>query len=206
MEKQKQRKNRIQDGIKIIKSHGGKIRMAEAIASGISRYALYSLRDKGIIEQISRGIYRLAEMPSISDPDLVTVALRAPRSVVCLISAMAFHEMTTQVPHEVSIALLKGAETPRIDSPPISVYRFSRTAFEAGIEEHSIDGINVRVYSPEKTLADCFKFRNRLGMDVVLEALKLYKKMKPFKTEDLLKYARICRVEKVIRPYLEAII
>lgn len=180
--------------------------MAEAIKLGITRYILYSMRDKGILEQVSRGVYRVAELPPISEPDLVTVALRAPRAVVCLISALAFHEITTQVPHEVAIALERGAERPRIDYPPISVHRFSSPAFKAGVEEHEIDGVIVRVYCPEKTLADCFKFRNKLGMDVVIESLKLYKARKPFKSDELLKYARICRVEKVMRPYLETVL
>ena len=173
---------------------------------GINRYTLYSMRDKGVLEQVSRGVYRLAGLPPVSEPDLVTVALRAPKAVVCLVSALAFHEITTAVPHEVAIAIEKGVETPRIDYPPISVHRFSGAAFKAGIEKHEIDGVSLRVYSPEKSLADCFKFRNKLGMDVVLESLKLYKARKPFKADDLLKYARICRIEKVMKPYLEAIV
>lgn len=192
--------------LQIFKDRGGQLRMAEAIELGITRYMLYSMRDKGILEQVSRGVYRVAELPPISEPDLVTVALRAPRAVVCLISALAFHEITTQVPHEVAIALERGAQRPRIDYPPISVHRFSSPAFKAGVEEHEIDGVIVRVYCPEKTLADCFKFRNKLGMDVVIESLKLYKARKPFKSDELLKYARICRVEKVMRPYLETVL
>jgi predicted transcriptional regulator of viral defense system len=118
-----------------------------------------------------------------------------------------FHNLTTQIPHEVAIALAKGAESPRMDFPPLSVHRFSKASFEAGIEEHDVDGVVIRVYCLEKTLVDCFKFRNKLGMDVVLEALKLYKdRKKQFKVGDLLKYARICRVEKIMKPYLEAVI
>jgi len=199
-------KERIVRAIEIIKAKGGQIRMAEAIASGINRYTLYSFRDEGILEQVSRGIYRLTELPHISEPDLVTIALRIPKAVVCLISALSFHDLTTQIPHQVSIALEKGAELPRIDYPPISVHRFAKAAFEAGIEEHTIDGVTVCVYGQEKTLADCFKFRNNLGMDVVLEALKLYKTKKAFNSDELIKYARICRVEKVMTPYLEAML
>ena len=155
---------------------------------------------------MSRGVYRLADAPPLSSPDLVTVALRAPQAVVCLVSALAFHEMTTQIPHAVDIALPKGAETPRIAHPPISVHRFSGHSFLAGIETHRIDGVAVRIYGPEKTLADCFKFRNKLGTDVVLEALRFYKARKPFRVDDLLKYARICRMERIMRPYLETLI
>jgi predicted transcriptional regulator of viral defense system len=190
--------------IRIIKKHGGKIRMSVAIAAGISRYSLYMLRDKGIIEQVSRGIFRLSNLPPIENPDLMVVALRVPKAVICLISALSFHKITTQIPHTISIALEKGSITPRIDHPPLDVYRFSKETFSSGVEVHKIDGTVIRVYSPEKTLADCFKFRNKIGMDVVLEALKFYKKRKGFDVSEVLKYARICRVEKIIKPYLEA--
>ena len=189
---------------KIFRQHGGQLRMSEAIKLGISRYMLYSLREKGVIEQISRGIYRLAELPPISNPDLVTVSLRFPNAVICLISALAYHEITTQIPHEVSIAVPRNSRIPSLDFPPIRGHRFSNASYKAGIVEDRIDGVTIKIYSPEKTLADCFKFRNKIGMDVVLEALKLYRIRKRFDADELLKYARICRVEKVMRPYLEA--
>lgn len=188
----------------IFRSCGGQLRMSEAIERGISRYMLYALRDKGVIEKVSRGVYRLVELPPIGNPDLVTVGLRFPKAVICLGSALAYHEITTQVPHRVSVAVPRGSRQPSLDYPPLSVHRFSELAFRAGIEEHQIDGISIKIYSPEKTLADCFKFRNKIGMDMVLEALKLYKARKPFKLDALLKYATICRVQKVMHPYLEA--
>ncbi len=188
----------------IFRQHGGLLRMSEAIKYGISRYALYKMRDNGALEQVSRGIYRLVGLPPMSTPDLVTVSLRFPRAVICLISALSFHEMTTQIPHKVSIAVPRGTRMPSLDIPPVHAYRFSSEAFQAGIEKHQIDGVTVQIYSAEKTLADCFKYRNKLGMDVVLEALKLYRSQKKFNLEKLLEYARICRVEKVMKPYLEA--
>lgn len=190
----------------IIEKKGGLIRTAEAIRSGIHPRTLYSLRDNGVLEQISRGVYRLSEQAPISNPDLVTVAVRFPRAVICLVSALAFHEITTQVPHVVFIALEKGAESPRIGYPPVSAHRFSSESLSAGIEIHEINNVKVRIYSPEKTIADCFKFRNKIGMDVVLESLKLYRTTKKFNVEALLKYARICGVEKIMKPYLEIII
>ena len=192
--------------LEIFHQHGGQLRMSEALAAGISRYMLYSLRDKGLIEQVSRGIYRLAELPPIGNPDLVTVALRFPNAVVCLTSALAYHGLTTQIPHEVSVAVSRNSRLPSLDFPPIRAHKFAETVFNAGVEEHQIDGVPVRIYSPEKTLADCFKFRNKLGMDVVLEALKLYRSRKTFNFDAVLKYARICRVEKAMKPYLEAIL
>lgn len=180
--------------------------MSEALRLGITRYTLYSLCDKGIIERISRGVYRLVELPPVGNPDLVIVALRSPKSVVCLLSALSFHGITTQIPHEVSIAIPQGSRPPSLEYPPLLVHRFAEEAYHAGIEEHRIDGEIVKVYSPEKTLADCFKFRNKLGMDVVLEALRLYRSGKEFDYGKVLEYARICRVEKIARPYLEATI
>jgi len=188
----------------IFRKHGGQLRMSQAIKYGITRYMLYSLRDKGVIEQVSRGIYRLAELPPISDPDLVTVSLRFPDTVICLISALAYHDITTQIPHAVSVAVARNSRTPSLDYPPIQAHRFSNKAYGSGIETHLIDGVPVKIYCPEKTLADCFKFRNKIGMDVALEALKLYKERKKFNPIELLDYAKICRVAMVMRPYLEA--
>jgi len=178
--------------------------MSEAIKHGITRYMLYSLRDKGVITQVSRGIYRLADLPPISNPDLVTVSLRFPNAVICLVSALAYHDITTQIPHVVFVAVSRNSRMPSIDHPPIQAHRFSIEAYKSGIETHPIDGIPVKVYSPEKTLADCFKFRHKIGMDVVLEALILYKTRKKFNPGTLFRYAKICRVERVMRPYLEA--
>ena len=192
--------------LKLIKERGGIIRTAEALKAGIHPRTFYSLRDRGYLETISRGVYRLAELPPISNPDFILVASRVPQSVICLISALSFHGLTTQIPHEVYIALKEGTKAPRIDFPPLSVHRLSKASFEAGITTLEIDGIPVRIYNQEKTLADCFKFRNKLGMDVVLEAVKMYKTQNAgLNISVLMKYARICRVEKVIQPYLESI-
>jgi len=196
----------VEQARRLIEDRGGIIRTAEALRIGIHPSVFYKLRDRAILEQMSRGTYRLAEQKPLTNVDLVTVATRIPRAVVCLISALAFHGITTQIPHAVSIALEKGAESPRMDYPPVSVHRFSGQSLTAGVEEHLIDGVAVRVYSKEKTLADCFKFRNKVGMDVVLEALKLYKGQGVFDVGKLLGYARICRVERTMKPYLEAML
>ncbi len=190
--------------VEIFRQQGGQLRMSEAIAQGISRYTLYRMRDNGVLERVSRGIYRLVDLPPISHPDLVTVSLRFPKAVICLISALSYHGMTSQIPHEVSVAVPRDARMPSLDYPPVHAYKLSGDAFAAGIETHLIDGVAVRIYSAEKTLADCFKYRNKLGMDVVLEALKLYRSQKKFNMDKLLEYARVCRVEKIIRSYLQA--
>ncbi len=129
-----------------------------------------------------------------------------PNGVICLISALAFHDPTTQVPHAVDVAVPKGTETPRVDYPPLNVYWFSGKAFSEGIETRTIDGVTLRIYSAEKSVADAFKFRNKIGMEVVLEALRSWRKRRGARVEDLLTQAKSCRVERVIRPYLEAVV
>jgi predicted transcriptional regulator of viral defense system len=131
--------------------------------------------------------------------------MKIPKGVICLISALSYHEITTEIPHQIYVALPRGAEPPRLDYPPLRIFWFSGPAFDEGIEDHVVDGIPVRVYSPEKTIADCFKYRNKIGLDVVLEALKFYRQRKRFKVDELMRYARVCRVEKIIYPYVEAI-
>lgn len=180
--------------------------MSEALQAGIYRKMLYAMRDAGIIEKLDRGLYRLSNQPPLGNPDLVSVAKKVPNGVMCLISALSFHEITTQIPHEVYIALSRGAETPRLKHPPVRVFRFKGDAFTEGIETPEVDGIQVRIYSPEKTVADCFKYRNKIGLDTAVEALKLYLKGNRVKVDELMLFARICRVEKVIRPYLEALL
>ena len=199
-------RDKLEQALAIFQRHGGTLRTSEAIRAGIYPRTLYQMRDQGLIEAIARGLYRLSDMPPLGNPDLVAVALKVPRGVICLISALSFHDMTTQVPHVVHIALVPGTEPPRLGHPPVQISWFSGKVFAEGIETHDIDDVPVRIYSPEKTLADCFKHRNKIGIDVAVEALKLYRKRKPLRTDELVRYAKICRVEKVMRPYLEAIL
>ena len=191
--------------LSIFRRKGGVLHTAEAVRGGIHPRTLYRLRDENQVVQISRGVYRLADLPEITNPDLVTVATRIPDSVVCLISALAFHEITTEVPHEVHVALPRGSKPPRLDYPPLRVFTFSNDSFSAGVEIHNLDGIPVRIFDPEKTVADCFKFRHKIGLDVALEALKLCRVRKGFQLRKLVNYARRCRVERIMRPYLEAL-
>ena len=185
--------------------NGGILRMSEALQAGISRKTLYAMHDHGILERLSRGVYRLASLPGLEVPDLVAVATRIPSGVVCLISALSFHELTTQVPHAVDVAVARGTEKPRIDYPPVDVYWFSGQAFSAGVETPSVDGKTLRIYSAEKSIADAFKYRNKLGTDVAIEALRTWRSRRPPTMERLIEFARICRVERVVRPYLDAV-
>jgi predicted transcriptional regulator of viral defense system len=196
----------IQKATAAFRKRGGMMRMAEAVRAGVHRRTLYALRDAGLLEQLSRGLYRLTEAPTLGNPDLVTVARRVPRGVICLISALAFHDLTTQVPHEVYLAVPRASEPPRIDYPPVRVFRFGTRAYAAGMEIHAIDGTHVRIYSREKTLADCFKYRNKVGLDTAVEALKRYQQQGRIDAESLLRHAQTCRVANVMRPYLEAVL
>ena len=191
--------------IRIIKANKGIIRTNEAIKNHIHPRILYSLRDKGTLEQISYGLYKLKQN-KISNPDLVTVALRVPDGVICLISALAFHNLTTQIPHKVWLAVKRDSSRPRIEHPPVSIHQFSGQSFSSGIDRHIFDKVSVKIYNPEKTIVDCFKFRNKINRNIVLEALAFYKERKKFNPAKLVKYAKICRVENIMKPYIESII
>ena len=188
----------------LLHPQAGIFRTGEALKAGIHPRTLYMMLEQKVIEKLGRGIYRFSDMPSLGNPDLATIAMKVSKGVICLISALSYHELTTEIPHEIYVALPRGAEPPRLDYPPVRVFWFSGPAFTEGIEGHDVDGIPVKVYNPEKTLADCFKYRNKIGLDVALEALKIYRQRKRFRTDDLMYFARICRVEKIMRPYLEA--
>ena len=188
------------------RERGGVLRTRDAFAAGIHPRTLYRLRDDGVIEQVSRGVYRLAEMPPLAYPDLVTVALRVPRAVICLISALAYHDATSEVPHEVHIALPRRTKPPRLDHPPLRVFWFSGAAMSEGIETVEVDGVEARVYDLPKTVVDCFRFRNKLGLDVAIDALNRAVHDNKVRPAELLRYARLCRIESVILPYLEAIL
>ena len=178
------------------------LRTSQALAQGISPRTLYELREAKRILAIGRGVYRHASLPPLTEPDLIAVAARAPKGVICLISALHYHGITTQIPHAVDLALPRGYRPPRLEHPPLRIFRFSGPAFSAGIETHTIDRVPVRITCPEKTVADCFKFRNKIGLDVAVEALKLCRERKKSQPSEFLLYARICRMEKVMMPYL----
>src|SRR3989304_3887620 len=147
--------NKFEKARSIFRQHGGILRMSEAIHAGIHRKMLYAMLDAGIIEKLYRGLYRLTDLPPLGNPDLVSVAMKVPSGVICLISSLSFHGITTQIPHEVYIALKRGTESPRIKHPPVRVFRFTGDAFAEGIETPMVDGVQLRIYSPEKTLAAC---------------------------------------------------
>lgn len=189
---------------RLFEEAGGTLRARQARAAGVHPRTLAAMVEEGVIERLSRGLYRLTDAPPVSEPDLVVAAIKAPAAVVCLISALDFHELTTQIPHRVDLALPPGARTPKLDHPPIRVYRFSGPSMTEGVEEHDIGGTPVRIFNAPKTVADCFKFRNRIGNDVAVEALRAYLRRRGSSVDDLLRFAGIDRVRRVLMPYLEA--
>jgi len=191
--------------IATFRRHGGLLHTSAALRLGVHPRDLYGLRDDGTIEAVSRGVYRLSSGAPLGHPDLVTVAARAPRSIVCLISALAYHGLTSEVPHAVWIALPRGTKTPKIDHPPIRVVRVSKELVSLGVEVKKLGPISVNIYGVARTIADCFKFRNKIGVDVAVEGLRLCLEKRTARPVDILHFARRLRVERVMRPYLEAL-
>jgi len=196
----------VQEAMRIFREHGGILRTSEALELGIHSRTLSAMRDSGELDRLARGLYRLADLPPLSNPDLVVVALKVPDGVICLVSALAFHDLTTEIPRSVDVALEKGSWRPRLEHPPLRVFWFSGPAWHEGVDTYEVDGIPVRVTTPAKTVADMFKFRRRLGLDLAVEALKAYRYRDAFDVGELLHYARVCRVDRIITPYLEALL
>ncbi|HET6444887.1 MAG TPA: type IV toxin-antitoxin system AbiEi family antitoxin domain-containing protein [candidate division Zixibacteria bacterium] len=186
--------------------HNGILRTSQAKDLGIDPKTIAEMREAGLVNRLSRGLYRLAEYPPLAYPDLIIVASRVPKAVICLISALAFHNLTTQVPRKVYIALPQSIRRPRIERPQLDIVWLSEVSYEHGIEEHTLDGVPVPIYSKAKTIADCFKFRGKVGKDIAVEALKDYVQLPGVEIDEILRYARINRVENVMRPYLETVV
>ncbi len=182
----------------------GYLRTSQALRS-LAPKTLYKLHQAGVIERASRGLYRLSTAPLTEHTDLIEVAQQVPKGVICLVSALAYHNLTTQIAHQVYLALPNTAEKPRLEHPPLRLFWLTEKPYQAGVEQYRLGGFPVRMYNPEKTLADCFKFRNKIGLDIGIEALRLYRESRPLDIERILTYARINRVEQVMRPYLEAL-
>jgi predicted transcriptional regulator of viral defense system len=193
-----------QDAWRVFKKHGGVARTGEVLAAGVHSRTLRAMCKTGMLERLSRGLYRLVEFHARKKPDLAAVAIRVPKGVICLTSALAVHGLTDQVPRVVQLALPRSVRYPKCERPQTKVYQMAKSVFEAGIETVDIDGVPVRVYNREKTIADCFKYRTRIGIDVAAYALNAYGQSEKPNMLRLLYYARLCRVEKIMRPYIEA--
>jgi predicted transcriptional regulator of viral defense system len=183
----------------------GIVRSRDIEAIGIPRQYLVRLHRQGRLNRLARGIYTLPDANVTEHHSYAEVAKRVPQATVCLLSALVFHEITTQSPASVWIALSKWARTPAFASPSLRIVRLSGPSLTDGIDKHQVEGVTVRVYSAAKTVADCFKFRNKIGLDVAIEALKDCLRQKKASIDEVYRYAKVCRVSNVIRPYMEAL-
>ena len=182
----------------------GMLRASELDAQGVPRVVLSRLTASGRLEHVGRGLYRLAGSDPSEHESLAMVAVKVPQAVFCLLTALQFHDLTTQLPRQIWLAMPRGSHTPHIDYPPVKMVQMARDAYSSGVEEHDRDGVTLRVYGIAKTVVDCFKHRNKIGLDVALEALKDVRARRLASADDLWHYAKICRMANVMRPYLEA--
>lgn len=182
------------------------IRPRELTERGIPRSTLQRLLAEGAVERIARGLYALPGRQLGEHQSLLEVAKQVPGGVICLLSALAFHGIGTQLPHQVWIAIGSKARHPKVSQVAIHLVRFSKEALRHGVERHQIGGVDLRVTSPAKTVADCFKFRNKVGLDVAVEALREGWRDRRFSLPELYEAAQVCRVGNVIRPYVEALL
>jgi predicted transcriptional regulator of viral defense system len=198
-------KPKVQKVIKLFKKKGI-VRPRELEQIGVSPVYLNKLFVEGVLERPSRGIYTMKDANLSEHQTLIEASKRIPKGTVCLLSALQFHRITTQIPFEVWLAIDVKARRPQGDLPPLRICRFSKSALSYGVEKHDLNGIQVKIYSPAKTVADCFKYRNKIGIDVAIEALRAVWTKKMATMSELHKAAKVCRVVNVMRPYLESIL
>jgi predicted transcriptional regulator of viral defense system len=173
--------------------------------AGVTRTQLRRLRERGLLERVGRGLYALPGAVRTERHDLAEAARRVPGGVVCLLSALRFHGLTTQNPFEVWMAIDRKAWRPKAEHPPLRLVYLSGPALREGVEEHDVGGVTVRVFSAAKTVADCFKFRNKIGTDIAVEALRDFRRRHPKELESVWRFAEADRVSRVLRPYLESL-
>jgi predicted transcriptional regulator of viral defense system len=190
--------------IDLVRSRG-LIRPRDLAPQGIPRVSLTRAVRRGQLERVGRGLYGLPGRQVSAHGSLAEVARKVPKGVVCLLSALRFHGLTTQAPFEVWLAIENKAIAPKLDYPPLRIVRFSGAALTEGVEDHLVDDVTVRVTGVAKTVADCFKYRNKIGLDVALEALRDAWREKRMTSDDLWRYAKVCRVANVMRPYLDSL-
>lgn len=196
--------NNMMKTMRYVSKHGI-VRPRDLEALGIPRESLLRLYRRGKLSRSSRGVYTLPNAAITEKHSYAEIAKRVPGAVLCLLTALAFHEITTQNPSSIWIALGKGARTPALESHSLRIARLSGPSLTEGIETHRVEGVSVRVYSAAKTVADCFKFRNKIGLDIAIEALRDCLSQRKASINDIYRYAKICRVSNVIRPYMEAL-
>lgn len=184
----------------------GVLRPRDLEALGTPRRVLSELTERGILTRSGRGLYSLVDAEVTEHHSLAEAATRVPSGVVCLLSALRFHNLTMQNPWEVWMAITPDRRKPRPGHPPLRIVRFSKRPFTEGVERHAVDGVKVPIYSAAKTVADCFRYRNKIGTDVAIEALRLGWEKRAFTADRIWHFAKVCRVANVMRPYLESVV
>lgn len=193
------------EALRIFRDNGGVLKASEAIKKGIHPRILYQLRDERSIELIAKGLYALPGLPGINQPDFVAIAKKVPGGIICLVSALYFHELTVQIPRWIDVAIRQSYHPPSISYPPIQFHWFSDAYLDTGVEQHDIGGVVINIYSKEKSIVDCFRLRKKVGVDVALEALKIYWKRGNAKMDLLQQLAKSSRVLRIMTPYIEAV-
>ena len=191
---------------KVFKKHKGFARTKDILAAGIHTRIIKRVREKEQVVQVKRGLYRLADIPLISNQGFVDLARAVPGGIICLLSALSYYELTTFNPSVIAMAICRGSRKPKINYPPVEFYHFSKKQFEAGINKIKVKGHEIRIYNREKTICDCFRYRNKLGLDIAKEGLSEYLKRKDRDLEKLLEYAEICRIKPLLQTWLNAMI
>lgn len=181
------------------------LRASDLDAIGVPRVVLGRLTRAGRLQKVGRGLYTIEAAPTLAQDGLLAIASRVPQAVFCLTTALQFHELTTQLPREVWFAMPRGSHLPRIDYPPIKMVQMSGDVYASGVETQVLEGVTVRVFNVAKTVADCFKHRSKVGLDVAIEALKDARAKNKATVDELWQQAKVCRVDTLLRPYLEAI-
>lgn len=185
---------------------GGILRPQDLQEKGLPSDYLWRLHKQGKLEKVGRGMYVSQDAELSEYQTVLQAALRVPHGIVCLLSALRFHDLTTQSPFEIWMAIDVKARAPKEDIIPLRIVRFSGKALTSGVETHTIEGVSVNVYKPAKTVADCFKYRNKIGLDVAIEALRDCWRKKLATSDEFWHYAKVCRVARVMRPYLESVV
>ncbi|WP_404309797.1 type IV toxin-antitoxin system AbiEi family antitoxin domain-containing protein [Neorhodopirellula lusitana] len=183
----------------------GVLRPRDLERAGISGVYLNKLHAEGILDRPSRGIYTLVDGEPSENHSIAQACKQIPRGTICLLSALRLHDLTTQSPFEVWLAIGEKSRLPKIDSPPLRIVRFSGDALSYGVVEQEIEGVAIRSYSPAKTVADCFKYRNKIGLDVAIEALRDCLTQRKATMDEIWEAAKVCRMSKVMRPYMESV-
>lgn len=196
--------DRIADVVRLVKK-AGILRARDLQEHGIPRIYLRMAADEGQITRVGRGLYVAGGTRPTEHHSLAQASKRVPHGIVCLLSALRFHNLTTQSPFQVWLAISDKARLPKTDMPPLRIVRFSQKALGYGVQEHRIEGVSVRIFSPAKTVADCFRYRNKIGLDVALEALRECRRKRRATSDEIWRAAKVCRVANVMRPYLESL-